>query len=63
MASLRGHSFWNWQVGDLTLILSGVLPPDGVSAEVAVVLRWIHLLCELQVLVIEDPLKGDSIVI
>ena len=46
-------------IGDLTLILPGILPLDRVYAEVAVVQGQLHPICELQTLAIEEPMDGD----
>ena len=51
------------QVGDLTLIIPGILSPDGVYGEGAVVLGQLHPLCEPETLVTEEPLDGDLSVI
>lgn len=50
-------------VGDLTLIIPSILPPDGVYGEVAVVQGQLHPLCEQQTLAIEEPAYGDPSVI
>lgn len=46
-------------VGGLTLIILGILPPDGVCGEGAIVLGQLHPLCEPQTLVIEESLDGS----
>ena len=51
------------RVGDLTLIIPGILPSDGVDGEGAVVWGQLHPLCEQQPLAIEEPAYGDPSVI
>ena len=46
-------------VGDLTLILSSILPPDRIYSESTLCWGQSHPLCELKTLVIEDPADGD----
>ena len=50
-------------IGDLTLILPGILPPDRVYAEGAVVQGQLHSVREPQTLAIEEPMDGDPSVV
>ena len=46
-------------VGDLTLIIPGVLSADGVYGEGAVVWGQCHPVCEEETLAFEEPAYGD----
>ena len=50
-------------IGDLTLILPGILLPDRVYAEGAVVQGQLHSVREPQTLAIEEPMDGDPSVV
>lgn len=52
--------FWTDFVGDFALVFSSILPPDRIYAELALCWGKLHPLCELQTLVIEDPVNGYS---
>ena len=46
-------------VGDLTLVFSSILTPDRIYFESTLCRRQSHPLCELKILLIEDPTDGD----
>ena len=46
-------------VGDHTLVFSSILTPDRIYFESTLCRRQSHPLCELKILLIEDPMDGD----
>lgn len=68
--SLIHHSQPDWETGlwadwveGLTLVLSSILLPHSMYPELALWRGQGHPLCELQILIVEEPTDGDSSVV